>query len=163
MPRKKGRYSMGLTGLQVLWLLVFIGLIVFEALTVNLVTVWFALGAAAALLTSALTGSWQIQLLVFAAVSALALLVTRPLARKWKAKSVRTNADLNIGRKGRVIVRIEPYVPGRVRIDGVDWQACSGETLEVGTLCEVLDMDGTTFLVKPVAAPQAAEPAAQTK
>ena len=63
---------------SILWLMLLIALIVFEAVTVNLVSIWFAVGAASALVTSAFTDSGKIQFIVFVLVSVAALVVTRP-------------------------------------------------------------------------------------
>lgn len=128
-----------------------IALIVFEAVTVNLVSVWFAVGAASALVTSAFTDSGKIQFIVFVFVSVIMLLLTRPLARRYaKEHSESTNAGRNVGRKGQVLVEISPNVPGRVRLDGVDWMARSETPIADGTLCEVLAVEGAALVVRPV-------------
>lgn len=136
---------------SVLWLMLLIALVAFEAVTVNLVSVWFAVGAASALVTSAFTDSGKIQFIVFVLVSVVALLVTRPLAQRYaKERSESTNAGRNIGRKGQVLVEITPNVPGRVRLDGVDWMARSETPISDGTLCEVLAVEGASLVVRPV-------------
>ena len=68
-----------------LWLgaAVVFGLI--EAATAALVSVWFVGGAVAALLVSLLGGALWLQILLFLAVSAVILALTRPLVRKWRA------------------------------------------------------------------------------
>jgi len=145
---------MTFTTAQFFWLVLLIAAIVLEAVTVNLVGIWFALGAGAALLSTAFGASWTVQFVVFGVVSAVAVVATKPLTEKIRqTRPVPTNADLNVGRKARVIVAIAPGVAGRVRLDGVDWQACSGQALEEGALCEVLDVDGATLLVKPLGEP----------
>ncbi len=154
---------MTFTTAQFVWLLLLIASIVLEAATVNLVGIWFAIGAGAALITTAFTGSWTVQFIVFGVVSAVAVIATKPLAQKLRhRRPVPTNADLNVGRKARVIAAIQPGAAGRVRLDGVDWQAYSGEALEEGALCEVLDIDGATLLVKPLSAAKAPEPSSPT-
>lgn len=136
---------------SILWLMLLIALVVFEAVTVNLVSVWFAVGAASALVTSAFTDSGKIQFIVFVLVSVVALLATRPLAKRYaKERSVPTNAGRNVGRKGQVLVEITPNVPGRVRLDGVDWMARSETPIPDGTLCEVLAVEGAALVVRPV-------------
>lgn len=136
---------------SILWLILLIALVVFEAATVNLVSIWFAVGAASALVTSAFTDSGKIQFIVFVLVSAVALLLTRPLAHRYaneKAESL--NAGRNVGRKGQVLVEISPDAPGRVRLDGVDWMARSETPIADGTPCEVLAVEGASLLVRPL-------------
>lgn len=51
------------------WLIVFIVLTAIEMATFQLVTIWFAVGAVAAFITSLFSTSLEIQLIVFLAVS----------------------------------------------------------------------------------------------
>lgn len=137
---------------SILWLMLLIALVAFEAVTVNLVSIWFAVGAASALVTSAFTDSGKIQFVVFVTVSAVMLLLTRPLARRYaQERSVPTNADRNVGRKGQVLAEITPDVPGRVRLDGVDWMARSEQPIPAGMLCEVVSVESASLVVRPVA------------
>ena len=134
------------------WLAVTVLLVVLEASTATLVCIWFALGAAAALLISLLADGWLVQALVFVLVSALALVSTRPLVHRLRAqRTAPTNADRNIGRTATVLQPIAPGKPGRVRLDGVDWTArAHGEvTLAAGQPCRVYDIQSTVLIVEP--------------
>ena len=84
-----------------LWLAAVVGFLLLEASTFSMTSVWFAVGAAAALLTCLFTGSFRVQALVFIVVSALCLLMFRPLAAKLRQKNVPTNGDRNLGREAR--------------------------------------------------------------
>ena len=139
---------MAFTISSLVWLILLIAFVVVEALTVSLVSIWFAAGAVAALIVSGFTSSWLVQFAVFAVVSAVALAATRPLVKKrMTARRVPTNADINVGRK--VLVEVTPDVTGRVRLDGVDWNARSEQTIPAGSLCVVLSVDGATLTVRP--------------
>ena len=130
---------MAFTISSLVWLILLIAFVVVEALTVSLVSIWFAAGAVAALIVSGFTSSWLVQ---FAA--------TRPLVKKrMTARRVPTNADINVGRKAQVLVEVTPDVTGRVRLDGVDWNARSEQTIPAGSLCVVLSVDGATLTVRP--------------
>ena len=140
---------MAFTISSLVWLILLIAFVVVEALTVSLVSIWFA-GAVAALIVSGFTSSWLVQFAVFAVVSAVALAATRPLVKKrMTARRVPTNADINVGRKAQVLVEVTPDVTGRVRLDGVDWNARSEQTIPAGSLCVVLSVDGATLTVRP--------------
>lgn len=65
-----------------LWLAAVVGFLLLEASTFSMTSVWFAVGAAAALLTCLFTGSFRVQALVFIVISALCLLMFRPAGRK---------------------------------------------------------------------------------
>ena len=106
---------MAFTISSLVWLILLIAFVVVEALTVSLVSIWFAAGAVAALIVSGFTSSWLVQFAVFAVVSAVALAATRPLVKKrMTARRVPTNADINVGRKAQVLVEVTPDVTGRV-------------------------------------------------
>ena len=145
---------MAFTISSLVWLILLIAFVVVEALTVSLVSIWFAAGAVAALIVSGFTSSWLVQFAVFAVVSAVALAATRPLVKKrMTARRVPTNADINVGRKAQVLVEVTPDVTGRVRLDGVDWNArCAtpGDTLAPGQSCRVAEIHSTLLIVEPV-------------
>ena len=65
-----------------LWLAAAIILAIVEANTVQLVSIWFAVGAAAAMVASIFTASLGAQCAVFAVVSAVTLAVMLPLLAK---------------------------------------------------------------------------------
>lgn len=139
---------------SMLWLAALVALLVIEGATANLVTIWFAVGAVAALLVSVFSHSVWVQLLVFALVGLASLLATRPLVDRLRSQRVEpTNGDRNLGRIATVLETVGPDTPGRVRLDGVDWRAKSltGETLTPGQLCRVADIQSTVLIVEPQA------------
>ena len=136
-----------------LWLAAAVFFLVVEASTVSMTSVWFAIGAAAALLTCLFTGSLRAQALVFIVVSALCLWAFRPLAAKLHRKATPTNADRNLGREATVLTPVTADLPGRVRLDGVDWNArCAtpGDILTPGQRCRVTELHSTLLIVEPV-------------
>jgi membrane protein implicated in regulation of membrane protease activity len=141
--------------LSILWLVAAALLYVVEGLTLNLVTVWFAVGCTAALVLSFFTDSFAAQLAVFTLFSILCLLALRPLAQKLKRPATATNGDRNIGRIATVITPVSPQVLGRVRLDGVEWNAVSddGTTLQPGSPCRIVAMQSTLLIVEAQRAP----------
>ena len=136
-----------------LWLAAVVGFLLLEASTFSMTSVWFAIGAAAALLTCLFTASFRVQALVFIVVSTLCLLAFRPLAAKLHHKATPTNGDRSIGREATVLTPVSADVPGRVRLDGVDWNArCAtpGDTLTPGQRCRVTELHSTLLIVEPV-------------
>lgn len=81
-----------------LWLAAVVGFLLLEASTFSMTSVWFAVGAAAALLTCLFTGSFRVQALVFIVVSALCLLMFRPLAAKLRRKAPPTLTATWVGK-----------------------------------------------------------------
>ena len=128
--------------------LVFVFLII-EALTLNLVTIWFAFGSLCALMSSYFTDSLLIQLIVFVSFSALSLIFTKPLLEKsLKKKREKTNFDRIIGEIGVVTKDIKKHENGRVKIDGKDWMATSDKEIKEGSEVEILKIEGAKIIVK---------------
>ena len=69
----------------VIWLIVMVLFLVVEGITVGLVSLWFALGALAALLVSLGVDNVWVQIAVFLVVSAAALAALRPMSRRLLA------------------------------------------------------------------------------
>lgn len=136
------------------WLAAAVALLAAEGLTVNLVSIWFAVGAVGGLAASWLGASLLVQFAVFALVSFVCLLVTRPLVRRLKPAAPKgLDADGNLGRTGLVLTPICPGCEGRVRVDGVDWRAVCDTPLEAGTRCRVTAVGATTLTVEPLSVP----------
>lgn len=89
------------------WLGILAILLVIEAITVGLTTVWFAGGALIACIASWLGGGIVVQLLLFFGVSVVLLIFTRPLAVRYMNKGVeKTNAESLLGKRAVVIQQI---------------------------------------------------------
>ena len=137
----------------ILWLAAAVGFLALEATTFNMTSIWFAIGSAAALLCCVFTGSFRVQAVVFLAVSILCLVAFRPLAAKLRKAPTATNGDRNLGREATVLTPVTAEVPGRVRLDGVDWNArcvTPGDRLEPGERCRITEIHSTLLLVEPV-------------
>ena len=133
----------------VAWFIAFLVLLFIELVTVNLVTIWFAIGSLAALVTAFFTDSFVIQLVVFFVVSGISLLATKPLLKKFKVFQVTpTNSDRVIGKTGDVTKRIGKNQYGEVKIFGNTWTAYSDDEIEVGSKVKVLEIEGVKLIVK---------------
>jgi membrane protein implicated in regulation of membrane protease activity len=136
-----------------IWVIMFVIALIAEISTAQLVSVWFCIGAVAALAVTFIPGTpfWA-DILVFLGVSIIALLVTRPLVnRALRRRTSRTNIDDIIEKKGKLTKSIEPFENGEVKIDGVLWTALSakeGESIEEGAVVEVVAIKGNKLFVK---------------
>ena len=129
------------------WLVVMVILIVAEAATVGLVSIWFAGGALAALVSASLGAKPWLQLVLFLAVSAGLLLALRPIAKKLtRGREYATNVDANIGRLAIVVEPIDNLRgTGRVMIGSVDWTARSEDGSVIEGLYATGDCTGGFF------------------
>jgi membrane protein implicated in regulation of membrane protease activity len=94
-----------------------------------------------------------VQAVIFTVLSALLLVVTRPILKNLRVRNVLpTNADGEVGKLAVVTEDIDNTGDtGRVKIGGVNWRARSSadEHIEKGTSVRVTAIEGTTaFVVK---------------
>ena len=129
--------------------LIFVFLII-EAITLNLVTIWFAFGSICAYITSYFTENIIIQLIVFTVTTVISLILTKPFVEKLlkKGNKESTNFDRIIGKIGIVTKTIKKHECGRVKIDGKDWMAVSKEEIKTGTEVEILKIEGAKIIVR---------------
>lgn len=134
------------------WIIALVVLIVVEAVTAQMVTIWFAAGAVGAIVAERLGAEVWVQWVVFVAVSAVALIATRPLVKKiTKAKVQPTNADRCIGMVAVVTEEINNVEGrGQVHVNGVTWTARSldGSIFKKGERVIVERIDGVKLIVK---------------
>lgn len=135
--------------MSLIWVIAFLGLLLVEFLTVGLVSIWFAVGALAALITSFITESVLIQTIVFVVASIVTLFVTQPLIKKFKVtKFEPTNSDRVIGKTGEVTKEIKPNEYGEVVVFGTEWLAASDKKQAVGTKVVVEKIEGNKLIVR---------------
>ena len=98
------------------WIIAMVVFLVIEAVTVGIVSIWFAIGALFAMVTAMLGANPWVQIAVFIVASAVTLYFTRPLVKKYVNNKVEpTNADILIGKECRVVETID-NISGRRRL-----------------------------------------------
>ena len=139
--------------LSILWFLMMVAFLVAESSTVALVSIWFAVGALAALIASLLQAQLWVQITVFLAVSCVLLALLRPLVRKFlNPRIVKTNVDSIIGTVGKVTQTIDNLASaGQVKLGAMEWTArsVSGDVIPEGTLVRVERIEGVKVFVTP--------------
>ncbi len=138
-----------------LWIALAVVFAALEGMSAQLMGVWFALGAVAAVIASACGASVPVQVAIFASVSVIALVATRPLVKKLLKKRVQpTNADRCIGEKAVVTEEIDNTLgKGAAKVGGVEWTARSetDAVIPAGAYVRVTRIDGVKLIVEPVA------------
>nr|WP_240947921.1 NfeD family protein [Planosporangium mesophilum] len=135
-----------------LWLAVAVGLAIAEAFTGTFVLIMLAAGALAAAGTAAVGGELWAQGLVFAVVSALALVAVRPaLKRRFDHHGEDSSIGLAAieGSTGTVLERVDAD-SGLVKIEGEMWRARSydgTQEFEPGERVRVIEVKGATAMV----------------
>ena len=108
-----------------IWIGLIVIFLIVEGLTAGLVTIWFAVGALAALIAAMFHAPLWLQLVWFFAVSIAAFAVTRPLVKKYiNSRTQPTNADMLIGQECLVTEDIDNLAGrGAVSVGGKVWTA----------------------------------------
>ena len=140
-----------------LWLGAIVLFGVAEVMTDGMVSIWFVVGSLAALFTC--MSGWSLggisqegtQVLVFAIVSAAALVLSRPLVRRFMTKpNIPTNLDRVLGMTAKVTEPVDnDRASGAVYVDGKTWTARSddGSVIPAGTQVKVQKIEGVKLLV----------------
>lgn len=152
---------MGTLSMPLIWGITIVILLMVEAATMGLTTIWFAGGAAAALVLALLHAPIWLQIGVFVGISILLLFMTRPLAQAFMTRNrTKTNAESLIGQEAVVIDRIDNIQgTGHVRIGGMEWTARSvraDQTIEKNEIVMVRAIEGVKLIVgKRITEPEA--------
>ena len=134
------------------WLGTVVACVIIEAMTVNLTTIWFAIGAVAAWLIY-LTGlGLEVQIVIFFLVSIVCLIFTRPIAvEKLKVGRYKTNADSLIGQSCKVESVIDNINNmGTVNVRGQMWTARSADdqVIEKDEVVIIKEIIGVKLIVE---------------
>lgn len=133
------------------WLAVVVIAAILEAATVQLVSIWFAVGGIAAVIAAACGASILVQIILFIGVTVVALLLTRPLVKKMTHfRKTETNADRYVGKIGVVTEEIDNTAGrGLVKVLGSIWTARSedGSVIAAGESVTVQKIEGVKVIV----------------
>lgn len=138
----------------VFWAVAIVVFGILEAITAQLVSIWFVIGSVGALIAAVCKAPIWIQIVIFIVISVLALLLTKPLVKKYiKPKMQKTNADRCIGSEGIVLEEINNLAAtGQVKVNGNVWtaRASNGEIIPVDTVVIIDKIEGVKLLVTKI-------------
>ena len=136
----------------IIWLALFIGSLVLEAVSMQLFSIWFAVGAIAALIASLLSAPVWLQIVLFVGVTAISLAATRPLVKRLQKREAQpTNADRFVGREAVVLEEINNLKgTGLIKVLGQIWSARTpdGSCIPEGALVNTLSIQGSKMFVE---------------
>ena len=139
--------------LAVIWLVAGVALAVAELFTLDFVLIMLGVGAFGAAISAAFGTPVPVQVLVFAAVSALGLVLVRPAMKNRLhrgAQPATMGIDAFVGAEATVIEEVT-LRGGQVKIGGELWSARpvdSSQVYAVGALVRVVETRGATALVR---------------
>ena len=137
------------------WLVAAAVFVVIEIMTMGLTTIWFAGGALVGAVMAAVSLPLWSQIIAFAVISVILLILTRPWALKYvNSRTIKTNVDSLIGHTGLVTQDIDNLnAKGQVKVRGQIWTArsISDEVkLHEGQKVSIESISGVKVIVKPM-------------
>lgn len=137
----------------ILWIALAVGFLAVEFGTVALISLWFVIGALAAMVADLLGAVLWLQILIFALVSLAMLLLVRPFLRRYvNPYKTPTNADALLGQEAIVTEAINNLEgTGAVKLGGLTWTARAedGAPIPEGAVVVVRAIDGVKAIVTP--------------
>lgn len=130
-----------------IWLGIIVILSIIEAVTVELVSVWFIASAIVSLILQVLGLDFKLCFIIFVLLGIVLMITTRKyLLKLLQVKKTSTNIDRIIGMKALVTKDIKDA--GEVKVDGKIWTAVSDEILSAGDYAKVLEINSTKLKVE---------------
>ncbi|MDD3453084.1 MAG: NfeD family protein [Bacilli bacterium] len=134
-----------------IWVAIVILLAIAEAMTINIVTIWYVISGLAAIVSSFFTNNFLIQFAIFAILGTILLITTRPIIKNFlNTKNIKTNFDRIIGMNGIVTEEIKKNSIGEVKVDGKKWSAIADKKIEIDKTVEILEINGVKVKVKEI-------------
>lgn len=135
------------------WLALIVLFIIAEAVTVALVSIWFAGGSFVGLILAALHAPWWLQIIGALLVSGVLIYFTRPVAmRHFNRNRVKTNISSLAGKQAIVTESIDNLqATGQVIVNGQEWSARNvvGDTvIPEGAVVVIEKVSGVKLMVK---------------
>lgn len=134
-----------------IWTGILVICIVIECFTFSLTTIWAALASVPLIFISRTSLSLQVQILIFAVITLLLIIGTRPLALKLLHKEKNENINNLEGQKVIVTKKITATEKGEAKAsNGVIWTAKSNNSSEIekDSVCRILKIEGNTLIVE---------------
>ena len=136
--------------IEILWLAAVVVFIILEAVTYQMISVWFIIGSVGALIASLLGAEFWLQMVIFVALSLVLLVMFRPFAVKRLKTDFKTNADAAVVKKVTITQTVDNAKgTGEAKLDGLVWSVRTqdGNTLDVGEVAEVKRIEGVKLIV----------------
>ena len=138
-----------------LWVYIWLGVValtmVLEFITMELVSIWISLGALVAMILAACGVGYEIQIIVAIVVSIGCILGLRRVTLKLLNKNKdKTNMDLIIGVKTKLLTPITKDEMGSVKHNGITYSSITENGTEVaeGEYVVIQEIKGNKLIVK---------------
>ena len=134
-----------------LWLAIAFVFLIVEGMTIEVISIWFAISALLCMVLDLIGLGIYWQLGAFLISSILLILFTRPIITKHlKRNESKTNVDSLIGEIVTITKEILPDERGEAKVKGQYWLAVSAtnEKIDVGSKVNIIAIEGAKLIVK---------------
>lgn len=134
-----------------LWLAIAFVFLIVEGMTVEVISIWFAISALLCMIVDLIGLGIYWQLGTFLVSSILLILFTRPVITKYlKKNESKTNVDSLIGEIATITKEILPDERGEAKVKGQYWLAVSAtnEKIDTGSKVTIIAIEGAKLIVK---------------
>ncbi len=136
-----------------MWIAVIILAVIFEAVTDQLISIWFVPGAIVGTILDYFKVDIVWQVLVFLALSLVGILFLRRFLTKFVPdRSTKTNIDAIVGEKCVVTEKIDNFAGcGQAKVNGQIWSARGlqdDDVFEVGEVLRIVAIEGVKIICK---------------
>lgn len=141
-----------MAGTDILWLVAVAVFIVLEAVTYQMLSIWFVFGAIGGLIASLCGVSFYWQMGIFLFISIILLATLRPISmRLIKRQDFKSNADGLIGKNVLITEDVSNIKgTGQGKVDGMVWTVRSetDETIMAGETVRIRKIEGVKLIVE---------------
>ena len=132
------------------WLIIAAVLGAVEMASVTFVLLWIAIAAAVTAVLTPFVHPWWMQGLIFAILSLVLFIATRPLVRRWRQSSghYESHLETRANRSGVVVSGGAPGTFATIRVEGELWSATCEQPLTAGDHVIVRHAEGTVLRVE---------------
>ena len=134
----------------IIWGAIFLTCIIIEVNTTDLTCIWFCISSLVSLFLAIFKANIYVQLIVFAVLTIVLIIATRPLVKKLaQRETIHTNADKVLDMVGIVTKIIPAGEIGEVKVNSELWRAISieAEDIEIGEKVIIKSITGNKLLV----------------
>ena len=136
--------------MKILWLIILVLGIVIELLSASFFAIWFSAGALVAIILSYLDIAISYQLIAFILVVIIGTILTRPIFKKLKYNNVQSTKEQLIGKKVIVVDEISEIKPGRIKDNGIFWNAKANQQIKKNEVVIIKEVQGNTVIVEQI-------------
>lgn len=141
---------MDFNSILIMWVIVSVICLVLDLLTSTFLFVWFTMGGIAAIITMTFGGNFQMQIIVFAVVTALSYAVGYPIAKKYLRRDIPKTLTMEEKYIGRVITAEKPIeTEANIKLEGIYWTVKNeGDPIETGEKFTIKRIEGNKLIIK---------------